>query len=262
MEILSNRLISYSNLSSYEQCPYQWYLHYLDERDGDNNFYAENGTIVHEILESVANGVIDIDDAAMEYLSRSDELFYPYISTDTKSKVIGSCIDFFTEYDFAIFSDYEIVGTEMEVFFEIGGYKFRGFIDLLLKDKDGNFLIFDYKSSSYPLKKNGGVKKANEKSVEGYIRQEYLYALGVKERFGVFPKSLNWLFFKDQKIMSIDFDSEKLESIKEWALGVIKRIEQDTEFLPTNDNADNYFMCRQLCNFRNSCEYVNDEYDE
>lgn len=261
MGVLPNRLISYSNLSSYEQCPYQWYLNYLECRDGESNFYADNGSIVHEILEQIANGVISIDDAAMEYLNRSDELSYFRINQDTKDKVIGSCIDFFTEYDFNLFNDYEIVGTEMEVFFEIGGYKFRGFIDLLLKDNNGNYLIFDYKSSAYPLRKDGQIKKASEKTVEGYVKQAYLYALGIKSRFSVYPSSLNWLFFKDQKIMTVEFSEETLKSVEGWALSLLEKIENDEEFLPTN-NADNYFMCHQLCNFRNSCEYVNDEYEE
>lgn len=254
-----DRLISYSCLSAYEQCPYQWYLKYIEDRDDrTGNFYAHNGTLVHEVLEDVANGVINIEDSAMEYLTRTEELYYPRLNKDTKEKVIGACLDFFTEYDFDIFDSYEIVGTELEVFFNIGDYHFRGFIDLLLKDGDGNYIVFDYKSSSYPLKRNGDVKKASEKTVDGYIRQAYFYAEGVKATFNSFPKSLNWLFFKDQKVMTIRFSEEKLEEVKKWALGVIGRIENDIEFLATNTQ-ENYFMCHQLCDYRENCEYLGDD---
>jgi predicted transcriptional regulator len=36
-----------------------------------------------------------------------------------------------------------------------------GFIDLLLKDKDGNIIVLDHKSASLKFKKNGEVSKSD-----------------------------------------------------------------------------------------------------
>lgn len=144
---------SYSRVSSYNQCPYQWYLEYVEHRDEkDSNWYAENGSNMHETLELIANGVLSIYDAGGYYLDLADCNFEP-IRQSTKENTENQCVDFFSSYDFNYLKDYDVVATEEEVFFNIGEYKFHGFIDLHLKDKDGNHIVVDYKSAFNTLKR-------------------------------------------------------------------------------------------------------------
>lgn len=245
---------SYSRLSSYEQCPYQWYLKYIENRDGDTNWYAQNGSAVHETLEKVANGEIAIEDAGSYYLDLT-EYFSEYIRESTREKTENQCLDFFAEYDFDLFNDYEIVGVEEEVNFSVGEYKFHGFIDLHLRDKDGNHIVVDYKSSSGTLKKNGEPKKQSEDTWNGYKKQALIYAEGIKQKYGEYPKSLLWLLFRDQQTFCIAFNVDDCKSAQDWAVETIHKIESDEEFLPQKS----FIMCNQLCDFRRSCEYKDEE---
>lgn len=245
---------SYSRLSSYEQCPYQWYLKYVENRDGDTNWYAQNGSAVHETLEKVARGEINIEDAGSYYLDLT-EYSSEYIKESTREKTENQCLEFFAEYDFDLFRNYEIVGAEEEIDFCIGGYDFHGFIDLHLCDQDGNHIVVDYKSASGTLKKNSEPKKQSEDTWNGYKKQALIYSIGIKQKYGEYPKSLRWLLFRDQQVVEKVFDHEECKAAVNWALETIHKIESDEEFLPQK----NFIMCNQLCDFRRSCEYKDEE---
>ena len=248
---------SYSRLSSYLKCPYQWYLNYIERRDGCSNWYAINGSAVHEVLEKIAKGIVNIEDAGEYYLDLT-QYNNEYVRDSTKEKTENQCLDFFAEYDFSLFSNYQIIEAEEEVNFTIGDYEFRGFIDLHLMDKDGNHIIVDYKSASGTLKKNGEPKKQNEDTWDGYKKQALLYACGIYQKYNTYPKTIKWLLFRDQMVVSIDFKEEDCIAVQQWAINTIKEIENDKEFLPIK----NYIMCNQLCDFRLSCEYKDEEDDE
>ena len=67
-----------------------------------------------------------------------------------------------------------------------------------------------------------------------------------------------WNHFKDKKILKIPFDMEEYENTLIMIEATIHAIEKDDEFPAMVD----YFFCHQLCNFRSSCEYANDEDEE
>ena len=252
-----NYVWSYSRLASYVQCPYQWYLNYVEERKSDTNWYAQNGSAVHETLELIANGELNIEEAGSYYLDLT-EYSSEYIKESTKEKTENQCLDFFAEYDFSLFKDYEIVGAEEEMLFTVGDYSFRGYIDLHLKDKDGNHIIVDYKSASGTLKKNGEPKKQSEETWSGYEKQALLYAIGICQKYGAYPKSLMWLLFRDQQVVCKEFDFNKCEAVRDWVVETIEKIERDEEFPPQKS----FIMCNQLCGFRRSCEYKDEKEEE
>jgi RecB family exonuclease len=46
-------------------------------------------------------------------------------------------------------SDLEIVGTEVPLYYNVGGIAYAGTCDVLAVDKDDNFVICDYKTGKY-----------------------------------------------------------------------------------------------------------------
>lgn len=52
--ILDNMTFSFSSLTLFEQCPYAWYLKYIECRDKASNCYADFGSYCHKILEMYA----------------------------------------------------------------------------------------------------------------------------------------------------------------------------------------------------------------
>ena len=151
---------SYSRLTSFERCQYEFYLNYIVNDNSkylsEGNFYAEVGIFVHEILAKIFNGELTPDEASRYYMDNyANNVFYKTKKTSMK-KTFELCAEYFATVDFCWLNDYEILGVEHKVEFEIDGYSFVGYIDLLLKDKrDGEIVIVDHKSSPYPLKSDG-----------------------------------------------------------------------------------------------------------
>lgn len=248
---------SFSRIALFEHCKYAFYLKYILNDDeaylDENNYYAEVGSFVHSILEKILKNELSVDKAPEYYLEHFDDNVFYTVKPSTMEKTYETCADYFAELDLDWLKDYEIIGVEKKVETKICGYDFLGFIDLLLLDKKtGNIIIVDHKSSAYPFKKDGKtVLKKAEENFESYKRQMYLYANAVYQEYGVYPTELWWNHFKDGKIAKIKFNSDDYYSSLQWFQDTIKRIREEEDF---EGNLD-FFYCKELCNYRNCCEY-------
>jgi hypothetical protein len=244
---------SFSRIHLYEQCEYAFYLKYIEENEGISNFWAENGKAVHLTLEKIFKNELDLNDAPSFYMEQYENICET-TKQSTMDNTFTACLDFLCEFDFEFFNDYEILGVEVECNFQIEKYKFRGFIDLLLKHKEtGEIVIFDHKSSPYPFKKNGkDVLKNCQKDFEAYKHQMYLYSKYVIDKYKINPNKISWLHFKDNKIATIEFNNEDFNETLNWAVNIINKIYEDKKFLAN----ESFMMCNRLCNFREGdCEY-------
>lgn len=144
---------SFSRLHLWENCPYAWYLKYIEERDEEQNYYAANGKLMHSVFEELLNGKITLEEASAMY----DE-GYEYIDVNTRYSTMentyNKCMDYLCTVD-PIDKKYEIVGVELKLSFKLlEKYDFTGFIDCLLRDKDsGEIILVDHKSQDHFMKK-------------------------------------------------------------------------------------------------------------
>ena len=249
---------SYSRLISFENCKYEFYLNYIvndaDEYLPEGNYYAEVGNFVHEILAKILEGKLAPNEALCYYIDNFENNVFYKTNQSIMDKTFETCANYFSIVDFSFLKDYEILGIEKKIKVKIAGYNFIGFIDLLLRDKkDNKIIIVDHKSSKYPFNKSGGIKKAAKSKFDSYKKQMYLYSVYVKEKYNEFPKELVWNHFKDNKFATIPFSKTEYNEIIKWFTDTIHTIEQEQDFYP---NESNYFYCHNLCNFRNSCEYI------
>jgi hypothetical protein len=253
-EDLDMMTFSFSRVNSFTQCRYQWYLKYIEKRDGIQNFYAAFGKFCHEILEMYANGEL-----TKEEMPRYYEEYYQDKVVDCIIDTQEKQVDKYFELGLSYFSDcdldldrYEILGIELKCEFEVNGIPFLGYIDLLLRDKDTQeIILIDHKSSEYPLGKRGKVKKAKEQNYLDYKRQLYLYCIDVKNNYGVFPDKLAWNYFKEKQWLIIPFIQEEFDEAKQWVSDTISQIYDETDY----DANQQYFYCNNLCEFRYDCEY-------
>lgn len=251
-EDLEKMTWSFSRIHLWENCRYAFYLKYIEGLQGMDNFWAENGKIVHSVLERYFNKSLPLDELTTTYINEY-ETICSEAKKSTMDKCFEDCANFLSEFNFDFINDYEILGVEKKCDFEIGKYKFTGYIDLLLKDREtGDITVFDHKSSQFPFKKSGGVLKNCENNFESYKHQMYLYSKQVIDEYGVYPKKITWLHFKDQKLATIDFNLGEYNETLKWATNTIKKIYQDTTF----DAIDSFMLCGRLCDFRNGdCDY-------
>lgn len=96
----------------------------------------------------------------------------------------------------AFFQNYELVGEEMDIMFELDGFPCKARIDALLKDaKTGQYFIIDWKST-----KNTNMEQnqlCGQKM--GYNIQDYLYKNAVAQKYDIPVSDVNMLFFMQNK---------------------------------------------------------------
>ena len=254
--IIDTMVWSYSRLEAYHQCPYGFYLKYVQCNKGEPNFFGQYGSLMHKILEKYEKEELSIFEISEYY----EDNFHKEVTReapknkyiDIRQSYFDKGLEYLDNIDLVL-DDYDILGIEKEVKFKIEGYDMIGYIDLLLKDKKtGDIIVLDHKSGSLKFKKNGELSKSELGHIEGFKRQLYLYSIAVIDEYGIRPKYLKWNLFKDRNWYEIKFNNEEFENAKKWAVDTIKAIEQETEWLPKSSA----YFCRNLCDMRNSaCEY-------
>lgn len=248
---------SYSRLTAFAQCKYQFYLKYIvaddDQYLPEGNYYAEVGSFVHSILEMVFKNQLSVDEAGWYFAEHFDDNVLYKTRKNLMDKRYEACANYFADLDLDWLKDCEILGVEKQIDVCVDGYRFTGFIDLLVRDKvTGNIILIDHKSSKVPVSKTGKLLKASEASFTSYKHQMYLYALYVKQEYGEYPAYIAWNHFADGgEIVSLPFSEKEMSDAKEWFLSTIHDIEEEESFEETQD----FFYCHNLCDFRNSCEY-------
>lgn len=243
---------SYSRLTSYEHCPYGWYRRYIECETGEGSFYADNGKAMHEVFDALIKGNVSIEDAPSLYLEKYNSITTS-VKQDIMDKTFDICIDYLCNINVDVLDGYEIVGSEIELDFQVHGYRFTGFIDLLLRDSNGNLIVVDHKSSDPFLKKNGEPYAKTKEQFESYVRQLSLYCYGINKMFGEKPTKIVFHHFKNNgKLTVIPVDESIIKSAVDWCLEVIEKIYNDETFEAKPKTG----FCYRLCDYRRDCEYT------
>jgi CRISPR/Cas system-associated exonuclease Cas4 (RecB family) len=243
--IVENMIFSFSRLSSFYNCAYCWKLSYLDCIQGEQNFFSEYGTLLHGVIEKFCKNEAEIYELPSIYEEEYSKVVKhkapPNKFVDLNESYYNQGLKYLEEFEG--FGEYEIVATEKEIYFEINNIKIKGYIDLLVKDKEGNLHIIDHKSSD--------VKSKNSDKAKEYWKQLYLYSIPIFEEYGVYPKQLHINAFRKQQWFTIDFDEKQVEEVKKWVVDTVDKIKKETKFAPLSSG----YFCNFLCGYRDFCEY-------
>lgn len=234
---------SYSKLTSFYDCPYAFYRYYQKHEVGDENLFANYGTLVHSILERYAKGELKLDELVSEFKASFElEISEPILmyGKDLTQSYFDKGVSFFSNFN----GFWNLIPLEAEYNFttNLGDNTFVGVIDLIAKDDNDNIIIVDHKSSS----------KFSKKELKSKSRQLYLYSKVIYEKYGKFPTELWFNHFKDEYQEKIKFDIDFYYETIQWALDTMDEIEACLEFNPNNSSK---FFCGYLCDYRNNCEY-------
>ena len=96
----------------------------------------------------------------------------------------------------AFMTQYELVGTEIDIMFQLDGVDCKARLDALLKDpKTGNYFIIDWKTTKEQIREK--IQTCGEKM--GYGIQDYMYQNAVCQKYNIAPSQVCMLFFMQNK---------------------------------------------------------------
>lgn len=240
---------SHSRLTSFDSCPYRWYLKYLRGVKGVPLFFSEYGKLIHELLADFYAGRKTGDEIYIEYLTQ----FRKRVPPGAPSRTV------FSHY----FSDgarflsgiqmlkYKVIAVEQKLNFTVGGYSFIGFLDLLCEDENGDLVIIDNKSRNLRHRSNRGKKTKYDEELDEYLRQLYLYAAAVEQSYGRKPVLLCFNCFREGELIEEPFNEVVYQNVLKDTAKAIERIAKEEDFDPSIE----FFKCNYLCDAKNSCEY-------
>lgn len=167
------------------------------------------------MLELVLSGQLSKDEAIDYFLDHYDEK----VQGEPPSKQVA---DGFFDKTLSYLQGFsfpytDILATEKEVRFELGGKPFVGYIDVLARDGN-DLLIIDHKSHGLRERSGRATPTKYDMELDDYLRQQYLYSIPIYELFGQFPATLSFNCYRFGRFIKEPFDKARLEETKQWAL--------------------------------------------
>ena len=152
--------ISFSELVTWNECPHKHKLMYLDRlRKFKGNEFTAFGTSIHDTCEAVLlDEAVDMKKTFLQSMDKEEaSLGYKGVEVDKKfwselKEQGAELTDHILPGVKRYFGSYSVVSTEEQLMEPSGldeDYKFKGFIDLVVKTEDGKYHIVDWKSCSW-----------------------------------------------------------------------------------------------------------------
>jgi len=243
---------SHSRVSTFENCPYQYKLKYIDKEKPEvsNTIEAFMGDIVHQSLENLYK-----DKKFKKRISKASlikfyrDLWSKKYSEDIKIVKDGLNADNYKKMGEKFLSDYydkykpfeqlTILGLETQDRMTLSdGNQWHVRIDKFACDDEGNYYVMDYKT-------NARMKDQEEADSD---RQLAMYSIWVKDKFkDAKSVKLVWHMLAFNKEVISERTDEELERLQQEIIDKIKEIENAREF-PRNVSA----LC-DYCGFKNKC---------
>ncbi len=251
---------SHSKVSTFENCPYQYKLRYIDKIKVDipTTIEAFMGDIVHQALEDLYKRVKFKKRISKESLIKfyrdlwdreySEDILIVKEGLDAKNyKKMGEkyLIDYFERMK--PFNQLTILGLETQDRMTLpDGNQWHVRIDKLGCDNEGNYYVCDYKT-------NSRMKDQEEADSD---RQLALYSVWVQDKFkDAKSVKLIWHMLAFNKDAISERTPEQLEKLQQEVIKKIKEIENATEFPRKQSALCNYCVYKEICpSFKHEAE--------
>ena len=190
-------LWSYSRLSKFHSCKYEYYLQYIAKnRNGRNNVYAVLGDIVHQCLEGFIKGEYNREQMLQKFETIYSSTKIPTLNqtvllqfpSEKIEKTYIECIRIFLKNYIPAKAD-KILLEEFLWHLFGGNQKIavQGYADCILCFNEDNTVIIDDFKTSTKFNKDDLLEKG---------RQLVMYAYMYQKRTGISVKMVRWLMLK------------------------------------------------------------------
>lgn len=286
--IIQDMTWSYSRIKSFHDCPYRWFLKYIQpillihrvfngskpsradvaaayvrselEKDDvgilyaylgieqKEMFFASYGTFMHKLIELYYRGEKTPQQLCDMYLQEFKMQVHGRAPNKT---VFANYFKSGIQYlrRFRPFP-YDVLAVEKKVDFSLNGVPFVGYIDFL-GEKNESLVVVDNKSRVLkPRSKRAKPTKADEE-LDAYLIQLYLYSVAVEQECGRLPGLLCFNCFRTPVFIEEPFKEEAYAASKLWLSEKVEEIKNETAFRPNIE----FFKCKHLCEMQDFCEY-------
>ena len=255
-------LYSHSRLGTYENCPFQYKLRYVDKIKPilGNTIESFMGSMVHDALEWLYKLARDSNIVSKEALiNKYDELWIEKwkddirivkkeLTADNFKETGKNCLEMYYEryhpFDQAI-----TIGLEERMIIKLPeDKKMQGYLDRLDKIADGHFSVHDYKTSS----------RVPPQAKADQDRQLGLYALAVHQKYPEIKKiDLVWHYVRFDEEVRSSRTEQQLDIMVENTVNLIKDVETATDLknFPTKTS----ILCN-WCEFKAQCPEYSHQY--
>ena len=249
-------MYSYSRLSSYDNCPLQYKLRYLDRLQRPvESIEAFLGNRVHEVLRRLYSDAgmekqVTLAEALEHYERRWERLYHPAIRIARREygpqhyrEVGRRCLsDYYQRH--APFREGRVLGCETKIFVDLGSapaHRLVGYIDRLVRRDAGVYEIHDYKT---------GNSLPDQRELDA-DQQLALYQIGLQQRFPDAERvELVWHYLAHDIELRSERDREALEGLRRRTVERIERLEAldpAGEFAPRQSPLCGWCEYRDLC---------------
>ncbi len=247
-------IYSHSRLSTFEQCRLKFKYRYIDKivPDVDGSIEAHLGSSVHDALEWMYNlirgeKIPTIEEVISYYANAWAEKYNPnliivrkeFTAKDYFNKGVGFLVNYYMKHK--PFED-NTLETEKKILIDLdeeGEYKIQGFIDRLVYNSERDeYEIHDYKTAN---------NLPSQEKIEA-DRQLALYSIAVKEMFGEEKGVLLvWHYLAHNMKICSRRTNKELKKLKQDTLELIKQIENERDFYPSESILCNWCEYKSMC---------------
>lgn len=159
---MQEKKISFSEFKTWKECPHKHNLSYIQGlKSFKGNLFSSFGTAIHEVCESLLlkkpNTLESVFEESFEREIASCKELGVEIDESFKQELRSQAYPIFSKLEESLrekFGEFEVVSVEEPLYekieeFNSFGRSFKGFIDAVIKTKDGTHYLIDWKTCSW-----------------------------------------------------------------------------------------------------------------
>jgi len=234
--------LSKSKIDTYETCPLQFKFQHVLRVPTPPSSAADTGSAVHAVIENITKyqieGKTTTEEEIFDMLDKNwdSKAFENETASNQKKDEAKTLLKTFLAWNEA--NPNTPIEVEKEFNLELGGVKFRGFIDRVEQTPSGKYVVIDYKTGSDRITKN---------TIKDDIQMN-LYAMATEKLYGELPEKTILYYLAKDKLVENEILSSKVNEVKESIENTVGLI-LDEQFTAKPE----YKSCR-YCSFWDICD--------